>query len=781
MQQKQLDRITQTTGKNRYNTKIDNLKGYRLESRSSYGLRLSAFMGDKVSKGIEKSVEGYFCDSVKFRPPWLPWLDHLPFEVIGWITLQAVLDSISEGTGLHLLLGKLGMNLETEYTARLLKADHYEQYQEAVNKLRKAKQWGVRSHIQNAVFERSKSLGIPAWNIDHRDHFAEWCLNVLRRHTGMVTVQGKGEKRMVSPTPETLEWIKKHKEKEEMLRPVFMPMVESPPDWTDLRIGGFTSSHWQPAIVRRRDRCGDIRFDEIGETATGAVNKLQSVRWRINKPMMELLNWAFRGDMEIGKLPRSTLHDMSKIPNAQFYAMTEPQRDEHVRSRRRLHGINDKISSKRYQTLSSLGQCEYVKDQTIYFPVTMDYRGRMYMRPTSPQGVDYLRCLFEFEEGKKLDDKGIEWLAVHGANLWGERGSKSDRVDWIRHHEEQIVRSAENPYDVKWWHEAKKPWCFLAFCHEWKGVVEQGTDHVSHLPVQMDGSCNGAQIISLLLGDCTLASKCNVLPSKDGQPQDIYATALEDTLDILCEHEDRIFRDSWFKVGLDRNAVKGVVMNIPNGQTEYSSVDSLIEWYDKYVDAGGLDFFGVGRRKACTMLNAIIYQVCDKIMANVKLLRGRLEGMVEELHERSDDPIKWKSPSGFTVSQQYVDGREHFVETLYNGERHRLASYYTCTELDVAKSQRAIMPNLIHSHDAALAHKVVMSAEWDSIGTIHDCYITHAVDAEHLNQTIRQVVHDTYVGKDWLQDLGEQVGVDLPAVIDRGDVSGVLGSEYMFS
>ena len=781
MQQSVLDKTGRETGRNRYKSKLNSLKGYSLESRSSYGLRLSAFMGTKVSESIEKSLKGYSCDSMKFKPPFLQWLEYLPFEVIGWIALQAVLDNISSSVALSFVLGKLGTNLEAEYLARLLQAEYPKEYQEAKNKALKAKQWGIRSHVKTAIFERSKQVGIPAWNIDHRNHFAEWCLNVIRRHTGIVSVQGKGDKRKVVPSPELLEWIEAHKEKEQYLRPVFMPAVEQPPDWTDLRIGGFTSLHWQPAIVRRRDRCGGIGFDEIGETATGAVYKLQSVRWRINKPMMELLNWAFRSDMEIGKLPRSTLHDMSKIPNDQFYAMTVPQRDEHVRNRRRLHSMNDRIGSKRYAALSSLGQCELVKDQSIYFPVTMDYRGRMYMRPTSPQGVDYLRCLFEFEEGRKLDDKGIEWLAVHGANLWGIRGSKSERVDFIRRHEEEIVRSAENPYDVKWWHEAKKPWCFLAFCHDWKGVVEKGTDHVSHLPVQMDGSCNGAQIISLILGDCTLASQCNVLPSKDGKPQDIYAAALEDTLDILCEHEDRIFRDSWFKVKLDRDAIKGVVMNIPNGQSEYSSVDSLIEYYDEYVDGGGLDFFGVGRRKACQMLNAIIYQACDKIMGNVKLLRGRLEAMVEEVHERSDEPIKWKSPSGFTVSQQYIQADGHYVETLYNGERHRLASYYDCNELDVEKSKRAIMPNLIHSHDAAIAHKVVMQAGLDNIGTIHDCYITHAVDAEQLNQSIRQVVHDTYAAKDWLQDLGSQVGVDIPAVVERGDVSGVLESEYMFS
>tara|TARA_S200002703_G_scaffold4693_2_gene5829 strand:- start:22596 stop:24941 length:2346 start_codon:yes stop_codon:yes gene_type:complete len=781
MQQRQLDQITSTKGKNQYQNKLSSLKSYSLESRSSYGLRLSAILGARVSTGIEKSVKGYFCDSVKFKPAWLQWLDNLPFEVIAWITLQAVIDNISETIPLSFVLGKLGANLETEHLARLLKAEHSEAYQEARNKALKAGKWGIRSHIRNAIFERSKSVGLPAWNIDHRDHFSEWCLNVLRHHTGMVTIHGEGSRKEVSPTPELKDWIAAHIEKEQYFRPVFMPRVDPPKDWTGMRDGGFTSSHWQPAIVRHRNDCGDIGFDDVGETATGAVNKLQSVKWRINQPMMEMLEWAFKSDMEIGKLPRSTLHDMSKVSNDQFYAMTKPQRDEHVRSRKRLHQANDRIASKRYAALSSIGQCRLVKDQTIYFPMTMDYRGRMYMRPTSPQGVDYMRCLFEFQEGKKLDNMGIEWLAVHGANLWGERGCKWTRVDWIRRHEEQIVRCAENPYDMKWWHEAKKPWCFLAFCNDWKGVVEKGTDHISHLPVQMDGSCNGAQILSLLLGDTTLASQCNVLPSKDQEPQDIYAAALEDTLDLLCEHEDVLLRDSWFKVGLDRDAIKGVVMNIPNGQSEYAAVESLVEYYDKYVDAGGNDFFGVGRRKACTQLAALIYQACDKIMGNVNLLRGRLELLVEVLHGESSDPIKWKSPSGFTVSQKFIDETGHYIETLYNGERHRLASYYDCNDINVEKAKRAIMPNLIHSHDAAIAHKVVMQAGLDSIATIHDCYMTHASDARHLNETILQVVHDTYVGKDWLQDLGNQVGFPLPDIEGRGDLSGVLDSEYMFS
>ena len=783
MHQEQLDLISTTKGKNRYSEKLGSLVDYRLESRSSYGLRLSSFICGKVSESIAKTVRGYSCESNRFKPAWLQWMDGLPCDVVAWITCETVLDTITQEANYSTVLLKLGEKLETEWIARQLKADHPKLYFEAVNKSQEMRLQGIRRNIRQAILARATEAQIQAWNPIHRDTFADFLISILRRQTGMVTVQGKGEKQTISPTPETKEWIADHKAKEESYRVVHMPMVERPGDWKGMRDGGHTSLNWKPSLVRRRNRCGEISFEDVGETAIGACNKLQSVAWRVNKPMLELLQWAFRGDHEIGKLPRATLHDMSEIPNEQFYQMTVPQRDEYIRNRKRLHTLNNKIAMGKVNTLSYLSQCKLIQDEKVYFPVSMDYRGRMYMKPMSPQGVDYVRSLFEFHEGKKLDNMGIEWLAVHGANLWGERGCKWTRVDWVRRHERQILECADNPYDAKWWHEAKKPWCFLAFCKEWKGVVEQGTDFVSHLPVQMDGSCNGAQILSLLLADTSLASKCNVLPSKDQEPQDIYAAALEDVLDILCEHEDELLRESWFKIGLDRDAIKSVVMNIPNGQSLYSATSALIDFYDKYVDAGGQDFFNVGRKKACEEVATIIYQACDKIMAGVKLLRMRLENMVQEMHEESSAPIRWKSPSGFTVSQKYIKEDGHIVETLYNGEKHRLASYYQSDEVDVEKSARAIMPNLIHSHDAAIAHKVVTSSDLDCIATIHDCYMTHAVDAQRLNDTILRVVRDTYVGKNWIEDLCQQVEFefDLTELPERGDLSGVVDAEYMFS
>jgi len=46
--------------------------------------------------------------------------------------------------------------------------------------------------------------------------------------------------------------------------------------------------------------------------------------------------------------------------------------------------------------------------------------------------------------------------------------------------------------------EADQPWLFLAACLEWKRYKEEGPGMISHLPISMDGSCNGYQHLSAM-------------------------------------------------------------------------------------------------------------------------------------------------------------------------------------------------------------------------------------------------------------------------------------------
>jgi len=72
--------------------------------------------------------------------------------------------------------------------------------------------------------------------------------------------------------------------------------------------------------------------------------------------------------------------------------------------------------------------------------------------------------------------------------------------------------------------EADQPWLFLAACLEWKRYKEEGPGMISHLPISMDGSCNGYQHLSAMGLDPIGGRATNLMPFDDGEadPEDIY-------------------------------------------------------------------------------------------------------------------------------------------------------------------------------------------------------------------------------------------------------------------
>ncbi len=180
------------------------------------------------------------------------------------------------------------------------------------------------------------------------------------------------------------------------------------------------------------------------------------------------------------------------------------------------------LASKRISAAKTLYLAEkYAKEEAFYFPHQLDFRGRAYPMSAylTPQGTDLAKGLLLFAAGKPLGESGSRWLAVHLANCWGEdKVSMADRAAWTEAHQGQILASAENPLDCLWWTGADKPCQFLAACFEWAGCREHGPDHISCLPVAMDGTCNGLQIFSLMLRDEVGGRAVNLLPSDKPQP-----------------------------------------------------------------------------------------------------------------------------------------------------------------------------------------------------------------------------------------------------------------------
>jgi DNA-directed RNA polymerase, mitochondrial len=64
-------------------------------------------------------------------------------------------------------------------------------------------------------------------------------------------------------------------------------------------------------------------------------------------------------------------------------------------------------------------------------------------------GDDLSRGLLLFGESKPLGERGLRWLKIHLANLYGfDKSTFDERVEFVDNHLDDIKDSASNPLDV---------------------------------------------------------------------------------------------------------------------------------------------------------------------------------------------------------------------------------------------------------------------------------------------------------------------------------------------
>ena len=97
-------------------------------------------------------------------------------------------------------------------------------------------------------------------------------------------------------------------------------------------------------------------------------------------------------------------------------------------------------------------------------------------------------------------------------------------MDTNNHH--LITRIAEDPIGcLPDWESAEEPWLFLAACDEYYHCCIKRDRDYTALPVAVDATCSGLQILAGLCRDASTASLVNVLPGE--RPADAYRTVAE--------------------------------------------------------------------------------------------------------------------------------------------------------------------------------------------------------------------------------------------------------------
>lgn len=746
-------------------------------------------------------------------------LNKLRPELAVFIASRILIDAIMTQERMLNVLDRIGQQVEDEVkyadfvqNGRLKDGSEVGPYWKSVHediKSKKLQDYDLVKRQLDVALDLHDIQWTP-WSQRERLRVGEKLVDIISSSTDLVQIltirRGRKSSIVVHPGPGIKELIDDYDVRMGLLAPVYLPCIIKPKPWEKPFGGGYHGQRIRRlTLVKTRSR---PYLDDLGAVdmpvVYQSINTLQDTPWAVNPAVLEVVQdlreqgfgcagLPDREDLEIPPYPDKSHPDFERVEK------------EWRQAAREIHEFNAINMSKRLGTERIVHVAEqFAEYDQFWFPYQLDFRGRVYpvASDLQPQGCDLSRGLLQFGTAKAVDTpEQARWLAIHGANCFGvDKVSMEERVDWVDEHEEQILAVATDPLDCRWWEEADKPFQFLAWCFDWAGLLSDGYGYESALPVQMDGTCNGLQIFSLLLRDEVGGAGVNLVPTD--KPQDIYQRVADETtselrriLETSPASEEGEWSERWLQFGVDRKLCKRPVMTLPYGVTRFS-VRSFV--YDIVREKCGGNVtetvFGdkPATREACNWMGDKIWEAIGKVVIAARGAMDWLQDMARLANEHGKH-ITWWTPSGLPVVQSYRKHRSKRIDLHIGESMHRARLSEETSSLDKQRQANGIAPNYVHSLDgAALALTICKAKDYGvtSFSMVHDSYGTHAADSPVLADSLREVFVDMFDGTDLLSDLEKSIRssvpgthLDVPSRPDFGSlvVADVLDSEYFFA
>lgn len=311
---------------------------------------------------------------------------------------------------------------------------------------------------------------------------------------------------------------------------------------------------------------------------------------------------------------------------------------------------------------------------------------------------------------------------------------------------------------------------FLTFCFEFQNYIEALNNKepywITHLPIQLDASCNGFQHLALLIDDLALSNELNMNDSNSmDSPNDFYqfiALKIKNLFSSkLYEHqqgkstlspEDVESYRKLASVDIYRTLIKKSVMTIPYNVSAGSSLEylkenfyrerkpktSIVKDKDYYIYKLKSDhpnpviFTELDLKNLRKALSFVIFVDYPKLRALSIYLK-----LIAKVSNTLQIPIPWILPTGLEINQQFYNKEIIKVKPFTYTKNLLNLSVLDKKNFNRNKQRIALMPNLVHSLDAASLCLVIVNyfKENENVNfySIHDCF---AVPCNKVNNLI---------------------------------------------
>lgn len=372
-----------------------------------------------------------------------------------------------------------------------------------------------------------------------------------------------------------------------------------------------------------------------------------------------------------------------------------------------------------------------------WFPVTYDFRGRLYYRGgwVSPQGADCAKAAFVFHRGLPLGRMGFPALCMALASAMGSKESGINKVHQVEQQLEQLIAySADFIQFCKRFPKAD-------YCQAWLLTREIGRavahkqEHgkfdtfVSNVPCHQDATCSGLQHIAIMTKDLKTAYNTNMTPSSwSDTPQDVYGVVASAT------------NHKWVQEVGKRDICKLPVMTGAYGASEGTVAKKLTaklkSKYNMAYDESILE----------AMTDAMRIEI-PALESFTKALRTRAVAALEA----GATEFTWQAYDGFPVKHQYINNNGNLVR----GKSYSAVMNRHERLLDHRKMETAFSPNFVHTQDSCHLRSVTVTSRVDLV-LVHDSFGSHACNFYHTNQVLRTCIVDIYTSYQPLHDLAER-------------------------
>lgn len=750
----------------------------------------------KASAGIQQFIDEQA--SVRRKSPALKYITLVEPEVLALITLRTVINGLA------------GTKNEVKFTRTALRTSNiikeiveYEVFAEAnpglAVKLERQLARSTSGQHRRAVIRagmRSADFEGIDWNEKDLAVLGGILVSSVGETTGLyqreVVKRGKQQVALLSGTQALADILAEADAMDAVFEPFRYPMIMPPQPWTDCYDGGYLNKRLNSlklARVRRASIQSMLDASDIDDVLD-AVNAIQATPWRINENVFTVFKYfhEFYG----GHAP--------DLPEKPWAEEEEPEEDvlkAWKKEASAVHRERSRWTSKRIVATQQVALAERFLGETIYFPHTLDFRGRIYpeagLGAINPQGNDAGKALLEFARGKLVTEDGYDWLLIHAANSYGvDKVSLDDRKLWAEMHIDLMTRIAEDPINNRDWQLADKPWAFLAASFEVAGYLADPENFLSHLPISVDGSCSGLQHFGAMLRCPQTASAVNVVQSGT-TPADVYGVVLRRVQELVSDlvSEDEYARE--WSTRLSRNIVKQPTMTTPYGVTGRGMVEQIADNARKLIGKGQMaPFESVEVHDAARWLAPLVEQgIASEVAAATKAMDWL--GQVAAKTASANMPVRWETPVGFLAVQEYRKTTGRVAKFTWNGAPVEMRLSVDTNNIWAIKQKSGLAPNFVHSMDAAHLMVTVNNAVEYGIhdfAMVHDSFGCHASDVPMLSAVLRECFVAIY-SEDVLGDFHAQLRQQLPAdvfdeippppALGTLDIEAVRESAYFFA